>query len=589
MKKHFHFAFLLIGLLAGLAMDAIAADASNKKDIVKIVYAGNNVEVIGKVKGIDVHTTGAKVEVKNNRTDNNEVEFVLEGMSDNGNFEYNGTYKTTIVLNSVSLKSKDGATLNLKSGKRMKIIIADNTENDLEDGLDTLHKACIYTKGHLEFSGGGTLNITCNSKNAVFAKEYILVGKSTGEINITSDTGNAINTGSSLTINGGDINIKLSSVDKKGLKSDSLMTINNGTITLTLTGNGGKGIKSGGDLVINNGKVTVITSGNYISEASGFGGFGAPPMMGGFMGEFNDSVMQAMMDEGRKMMERFQMMSDDERDSVMQSMGFGGPPMGGPGIGGFSSTNNIDISDSIRNLLFADENLNMENAFGGPGGRRNLEGTAKAVKAMGHIMINGGDVHIETSTAGAEGLEGKQGVTFSGGKVFVKAQDDAINSNGKIVFAGGDIFAWSTGNDAIDSNSCETGAITISDGKIIACSQCGPPDEAFDCDFSPLILTGGTVFGMGGSMGGQATSPTVQDDTQPTVILSGLPCPRGKTLVCTDEAGTELFTFDIPFTMQSSSSILSLPLFKMGKTYVVKIKEPDVELKKFTFDEIVVN
>lgn len=90
-------------------------------------------------------------------------------------------------------------------------------------------------------------------------------------------------------------------------------------------------------------------------------------------------------------------------------------------------------------------------------------------------------------------------------------------------------------------------------------------------------------------MGGQATSPTVQDDTQPTVILSGLPCPRGKTLVCTDEAGTELFTFDIPFTMQSSSSILSLPLFKMGKTYVVKIKEPDVELKKFTFDEIVVN
>ncbi len=627
MKKHFRSAFLLTGMLAALVLNAGPACAANKK-VVRIVYSGRQVEVTGKAKGVDVRTTGARVEVENNQTDNDEVEFVLEGKSDNGNFEYKGRCKTTIVLNGVSLRSNEGAALNLKSGKRMKINISEGTENNLEDGLDTLHKACVYTKGHLEISGGGTLNITCHSKNAVYAKEYIAIGKSTGNINITSDIGNAINTGGTLTINGGDINIRLSSVDKKGLKSDSLMTINDGVITLALTGDGGKGIKSGGDLVINNGKLTVITSGNYLSEASGFGGsppmmgdsiamefgppmmggFGmdgsgappmmgdstamnfGPPMMGGFMGEFNDSAMQAMMDEGRKMMERFQQMTDEERDSLMRGgLDFGAPPMGGPGMGGFGSPNNIELSDSVRNLLFADEDSNKEGEFGGPGGRRNLEGTAKAVKAMGRIVINGGDLRLETSTAGAEGLEGKQGVTICGGKIYIKAKDDAINSGGKIVFAGGDVFAWSIGNDAIDSNSRETGAITISGGKVIACSQCGPPDEAFDCDFSPFILTGGTVFGMGGSMGGQTTSPTVQDDTQPTVILSGLPCPKGKTLVCADEAGTELFTFDIPFTMQSSSSILSLPQFELGKTYIVKIKEPDVEIKRFTFDEAVVN
>lgn len=616
-------------------------------DKVTIVFDGNKAKVTNKVKNVKVTTDGARVLVENGVTDR-EIEFVLSGRSENGQFAYVGSYKTTVTLDGLSLKSVDGAAIDLKCGKRMKVHVNKGTENYLEDGLDTLHKACLYTKGHLELSGSGKLQLVGHSKSVIAAKEYIEVKESMGVVAITSDTGNGINAGSTLSILGGGISIDLSSVDKKGLKSDSTMTLDHCSVVIRMTGDGGKGVKSAGDIVINDATLDVQTSGNYVSEANGWGmmggfggpmgpggdgdeegGFGRPGGFGGPMGgfggpmgfgdEMNDSTMQRMMEEGRKRFEEMMangempdfggfggmMGGRGERDGNRGERdgnrgergddfggmmgGFGGGMMGGFGgpMGGFGGRggSGIEISDSVRQLLFAD--TSGDERGGGFGGKRKYNGSAKAVKAMGSITINGGDVRLETATAGAEGLEGKQGITVNGGKVWVKAQDDAMSSNGKIVFAGGDVFVWSMGNDAIDSNSRQTGAITISGGTVISCSQPGPPEEAFDCDFSPFVLTGGTVFGMGGSMGGEATVPTETDDTQPTVVLSGLPCPKDKVMVVTDESGKQLFEFQFPFTMQQSSSILSLPTFERGKTYTVKIKEPDVTLKTFEFENVI--
>ena len=638
---------MMRGMLAATMVLAgmMALHAADKAKVT-LIYDGNNVTVKNKVKGVKVTTVGARVTVDNSLM-GEEVDFVLSGKTDAGCFVYNGSYKTTITLDGLSMKSADGAALQLNCGKRMNVHVNKGTENQLEDGTDTLHKACIYTKGHLELGGGGVLRLVGHAKNVISAKEYIEAKASTGKIYISSDSGHGVNSGSTLSILGGEWNIDLSSIDKKGLKSDSLMTLADCSITIRMTGDGGQGVKSDGDIVINNAKIDVKTTGNYISEADGwgmggfggfgggfggpdgdgdfggpggFGGFGGPDgdddfggpggfggfggFGGGFGGqrdEMNDSTMQRMMEEGRRRFE--DMMAGGEMPDFGgfggpgggfggpgggfggPGGGFGGPGGGFGGFGGMGGGSNIEISDSVRRLLFAD--IQQDERGGGFGGKRKYNGSAKAMKAMGIITINGGDIRLETQTAGAEGLEGKRGITMNDGTLWVKAQDDGMNSGGKIVFNGGSTFVWSMGNDAIDSNSRGAGAITITGGKVVSCSQTGPPEEAFDCDFSPMLLTGGTVFGMGGSMGGEATAPADADDTQPTVVLSGLPCPKGKTLVVIDESGKELFSFDIPFTMQQSSSILSLPAFKRGQTFSVKIKDPDVTLKRFTFDSTI--
>ena len=146
--------------------------AADKTPTVTIAYNGKTVKVTNKQKKVKVTANGAQVVVDNQLTDQ-EVTFVLEGTTDNGSFEYNGAYKTTIRLNGLSLKANEGCALNLKCGKRTKIQLADATDNSLEDGTDTLHKACIYTKGHLEFSGEGSLSLKANAGNAIQAKEFI--------------------------------------------------------------------------------------------------------------------------------------------------------------------------------------------------------------------------------------------------------------------------------------------------------------------------------------------------------------------------------------------------------------------------------
>ena len=261
---------MAFGSVAGWAADGVKITITYNEGTVKVDQPKNS-------KKINVTHTGAKVVVDCQVTDQ-EVEYVLKGNTNNGSFELNGNYKATVTLDGVAIKSKEGAAINLKCGKRMKLNVQKGSTNSLEDGPDTLHKACIYTKGHLEIGGGGQLSVTANSKNAIAAKEYVEIKPSMGKIAISSATGNGISSGTDLTIDGGTIDINLSSVDKKALKCDSTLTINGGILKAVLTGDGGKGVKCDGDLVINGGTLDIETSGNYVSERQfvfgGFGGFG---------------------------------------------------------------------------------------------------------------------------------------------------------------------------------------------------------------------------------------------------------------------------------------------------------------------------
>ena len=627
---------LLLGCMVWIA--GIGMMSASNKEKVTIVYQGDKVKVSQpKDKNISVTCNGAKVVVESQVTDK-EVEYVLKGSSSNGSFELNGKYKATVTLDGLNLKTDEGAAINLKCGKRMKLHINKGTDNTLEDGTDTLHKACVYTKGHLEIGGGGRLTLTGHANSVISAKEYLELKASTGDLIIRSETGNALNTDSYMLIDGGNIDINMSSVDKKALKSDSTMTINGGKIKIVMTGDGGKGIRCDGDLVINGGTLDIKTTGNYVSERPfGFGGFpgfgdGEMPDFGGFpFGEMSDSAGfrgfpfgempeggfpdfggfpfgERSDSAGFRGFPRFGERPDSARfggfggfprfgempDSARFG-GFGGfpgfgdsemPDFGGfPGFGGFGGRGGerIQVSDSILTLLFKDEPEGQNRGFA----KRKYDGSAKAIRVAKTVTINGGDIRLETASEGAEGLEGKKGITINGGKVYVKAQDDGINSSQPIVFNGGDVFVWSVGNDAIDSNYPRQGGIAIHGGKVVACSQVGPPEEAFDCDFTPMEITGGTVFGMGGSMGGEGTTPAVDEHTQCTVSLNGLPCPKGKTIVCEDAKGKELFSFVVPFSMRSSNSVLSLPQFAKGESYIVKIKEPDVTIKNFTFEDVI--
>lgn len=237
------------------------------------------------VNGTDVVVT--------NTNETEEYVTVLSGSCADGSFVYNGTFKTTIVLNGLSLANQRGTCVDIEDSKRINLQLADGTTNSLADG--STGKAALFCKGHLEVSKGGTLTVQGNVKHAISTKEYMEVKKTAGTITIAGAESDGIhveqyfkmNGGTivmrnvagdgiqaeakldgeeldgQLIIQGGTIDISLMGSDVAALKSDLLMTIAGGNITVVSTGSDVKALKSDADIVVQDGTIDVTQSGGY--------------------------------------------------------------------------------------------------------------------------------------------------------------------------------------------------------------------------------------------------------------------------------------------------------------------------------------
>ena len=234
-------------------------------------------------KDLAVKVEGGHVTITNNNV-SEEMEFVLAGESANGSLTYNGSYKCKFHLNGVSLTSGTGAALDIQCGKRVDLILADGTQNVLEDGKTGSQKAALYCKGHLEMQGAGSLSVKGNCKHAVSTKEYLLLKKNLGTLSIKGAASDALHVGQYFQMNGGTLAIDENTmadgiqVDATSDSADELngqILIKGGTINMTIAHEDCKGIKNGGS---EDGKVACgnvsITGGTITINAKGNGSRG---------------------------------------------------------------------------------------------------------------------------------------------------------------------------------------------------------------------------------------------------------------------------------------------------------------------------
>jgi hypothetical protein len=113
-----------------------------------------------------------------------EIIYILTGSSTDGEFYLEGSFKATVELNGVSLTNPSGPAIAIMDGKRIAVSIKKDKTNKLADGINDTYNGCFHCKGHTKFKGKGTLNVTGNSKHAIYSKEYMEVKNCT--INITA-------------------------------------------------------------------------------------------------------------------------------------------------------------------------------------------------------------------------------------------------------------------------------------------------------------------------------------------------------------------------------------------------------------------
>lgn len=507
---------------------------------ITVAYNGNEAIVENPyfLSGVTAEADGAYVTVTNTNT-SEELTTELSGTTTDGAFTYEGEYKTTIVLNAVTITSQRGAAIDIQCGKRIAMELKKGTVNTLTDAANGSQKAALYCKGHLEIDKAGTLNVTGNTAHAISAKEYIQLKKADGAINIFSALNDGIhckqyflangytvmiaNVGGdgiqaelsgdehyaedyadgSLNIQGGTFSITCDGDDAGGLKADGDVNINSvksvPVINITMNGAASKGIKADGVLNIEAGDITITNNGTG--------------------GTFDNEVYTS------------KCLSSDTDIKLtggnirLTATGNGGKCAKADGsiyLGSQTAPNALTLTAATTGGSYSGSTTGTStggSSWGGnrpggggmfpgrPGGSQDgqSDGTSspKALKAVKNIIVYGGNTTTTTKGTGGEGWEGKTGVTVSGGNHYLKCYDDCINAGGIINFVGGNTVCYATNNDAVDSNYGRTGAITISGGNVFAYTSAGSPEEGFDCDNNSYItITGGIAVSAGGSQGG---------------------------------------------------------------------------------------
>ena len=530
---------------------------------ITIRYNGSTAKVDQKAKdSVTVTVNGANVNVDSKYT-SHKLTVLLTGKSDDGQLVLKTTGKAKITLNKLNLTSQEGAPIDLKNKKKVEIAVANGTENTLTITAcnDTAnHKAAtIWAKDKLLLSGKGTLNIIATGDGC------------------------------------------------RGIKTKDDITIEDLTLNVTTSGNhlGEKPFSFGDFGGFGGGEMPDFS--NFQMPEGGFpdfGGFGGFP---GFGGEANDSTRQGGFGGfpgfGGGGLPGFGGMRPEGNDSTRQG-GFGGgfPNFGGGGFPNFGEggmPNFGGFGGGFGGFGNPDEEGEEDEEGGmGFGGKRKYVASTKGIASKGKITINSGNITVKTSTAGAEGIEGKEGVIINGGMVDVMSPDDAINANATIEFNGGTIIARSRGNDAVDSNpkggffmpfggnnnnqEDTDPAIIITGGTVYAWSQAGSPEEGLDCDFAPLVIEGGTIFTVGGGMGEMPSVPTNYTSKQPSALLIGINIVKEEPVYLYDGNNKLLETITVPFSLRRSASLVSSAAFQVGETYTVKTKGYE---KTFTLNE----
>ncbi len=576
------------------------AIAEVEDTVVYVSWNGNEAPTVRFASAaISANVDGGNVTLTNTKTDR-EYTYVLEGQSDNGSFTLVSDYKSTIRLQGLQLQSGLEEALNIKCGKRVSLIVEENTRNTLADApMDNGQKGAIYCKGHLELSGKGELNLTGNIKHGLSTKEYCQIKKGFGTLNITQAANDGIHAGQYFKMNGGTLNIKgiggdgiqaeatlaedydeelpdgtilvkdgsisisNSGQDVSAMQSDANLQIDGGKITISMSGAVSKALNADADIVINGGDINIENAGtgltvnienetskglNADQNVSIIGGNVSIRMTGvggkGVKADQNLTVGNADTGEGPTLTVCTTGASFGSSTSTGGNTGGGGRPGGGGwGPGG-----------------------------GGGAGESSGGSSAKAMKCGGCYYQYGGDIYIETTASGAEGIESKSATTtamnFNGGNLYMKVYDDCINSAGAINFNGANVICFSTGNDAIDSNYGRTNSIVQTAGVVISFSAKGGAEMGIDADaMNRVTVKGGTLITGGGSQGGSSSSSMGTGSTHYKLWSGTVSYTAGRyySIVC----GENIITWQMPVSLTSSYNALASEAFTASKTHYI--------------------
>lgn len=535
-------------------------------------------------EGVSIDIHNADVTIRSSHSD--EIEYELSGESGDGLLKIYSEKKFQLTLKGLSLTNQRGAAINSQTGKKFTFKNQKGYVNTLADGAvysltpdDEDEKACLFSEGQIVFSGAGTLNISSQKKHAIASDDYLYLDNGTIHITGAGDGKAGLHANDSIILAGAAVDITVAGdsvyedgdVDwATGVKSKGDVLIASGSLVINNAGLGGKGIRAKRNIDITGGDIRI--------NLSGSGGLYSSVHLVG-MG-FAATDVDAFTTCGLKADSAVNIIGGTVDIQAMGSIGTCGIKSDGTlTVGSIASAPALTVATYGQYVSSGNSTTGSGgkgggggHGPGGMGGNDNYLGDPKAIKILGEVVVNNGDITLSTVAAGGEGLESKTQITVNGGSIAASCYDDAINCAGQIVFNGGYVYVRSTGNDGIDSN----GTGFLFNGGVVLSSGTSGAEEGFDCDNYPFSIQGGTLVGIGGA----TSTPT--SAAQPYASVSGVSITAGKYLGVKTADGTLLFAMKCPNTLSNATVVLSHPQFAAATTYTLVYNATSVNVPDLT-------
>lgn len=208
---------------------------------------------------------------------------------------------------------------------------------------------------------------------------------------------------------------------------------------------------------------------------------------------------------------------------------------------GLKSVGDLTINGGTLNIDTSDDALHCAGTLTVNGGTITISTADDGMHSDNYLIVNGGDIRINKSYEGVEGAS----ITVNDGTIHVVSSDDGFNAAGNktslsdytLVINGGYIFV-KNGGDGMDSN----GTTTITGGTLLVAGPTGGGDSPLDSEHG-ITYTGGIVMAVGSSqaMWREDIVGNINGDCWINTNIG-----TETLLTVTDQNGTVLSAFQIP-------------------------------------------
>lgn len=527
--------------------------------------------------------------------------YILSGEFDGSICVETDDKKVQLVLNGVTVNSRDYSALHVKNSDKVTLTLEKGTINTFTDTesytTEDNNDACIFSKADLIINGEGNLVVNGNYKHGIVSKDDVIItggnvevksasggiyGKDSvkiggGNVKVTAGTngikatedtdltkgyisilggtvsvdaqGDAIEAENQISISGGDIDIISGGGYENGtVKNDWGNPWGSNNTTTTTDETSAKGIKSTNLLSISGGTININSADDCIHSNSDIKVLGgAVTALSGDDGMHADNILDV----------------SDGKISVEKSY------EGLEGTQVYISGGEISIVSSDDGINAAGGNDQLGGGMpGGMGGRpgMSMDNSMTAPPDMSSgfdsmpappDMSSVSDSNSAINTGNTDTAEPV--IKISGGYIVINADGDGIDSNGDLIVSGGETYVYgptNSGNGALDHG--EQANITITGGIIAAFGATGM-DETFDststqCNvrYAGSTVTGGTKFEVKDSEGNVIISCTPEKNYQSVVFSSPL-LKQGETYTVTEDGTSIEITISSICTSNGSS------------------------------------